>query len=77
MTRHSHEWKVLYRAAMLESDGALVWEKIQSAESALRKRLEVLPDSLSFRSERIEVESALKYLNLLRDNLSGGYDVGL
>lgn len=77
MTRHPYEWKVLYRAAMLESDGALVWEKIQSAESALRERLEVLPDSLSFRSERMELESALKYLILLRDNLSGGYDVAI
>ena len=77
MTRNPYEWKVLYRAAMLESNGASVWEKIQSAESALRERLEVLPDSLSSRSERTELESALKYLNMLRDNFSGDFDVGL
>jgi hypothetical protein len=62
----------------LESDEILVWEKIQIAESALRERLQVLPKTLSAGGERTEVEVALKYLNLLKGNLtSGGYDVGL
>jgi hypothetical protein len=76
--RNPNEWKVLYTAAMLESDRTLVWEKIQMAESALREQLEALPDSLSFRAERMELEGSLNFMNLLKDNLTrGDYDVGL
>jgi hypothetical protein len=63
---------------MLESDGTLVWEKIRIAESALRERLEALPDPVTARPERAEVEGAIKFLNLLKENLTrGDYDVGL
>ena len=71
------DWRMLYRAAMLESDEAVVREKIQTAESALRERLESLQSLVGW-SERKEVEGALKFLNLLKDNLArGNYDVGL
>ena len=47
------DWKVLYAAAMLESDNTQVWHRIEAADAAMQARLNRLsaphPQALSNR----------------------------
>lgn len=57
-----HEWRILYAAAMLESDSTQVWQRIAKADAAIQARLIDLPEISSGQSEREELQSALNYL---------------
>jgi hypothetical protein len=67
------EWKKLYSAAMLEADKTRIRQRIKNADGAIHTRLEELRESLSVTSEQVELQSALKFLRLLQDNLHFGH----
>lgn len=67
---HSHTWKRLYAAAMLESDSTLLAHRIKAADAAIQNRLKELPKTISHCSEKTELCSALRYLGCLKDTLS-------
>ena len=68
------DWKTLYAAAMLESDGTRIRRRIESAKGAIHARLKELGESSSVCSEQMDLQSALRFLHRLQDNLtSGGY----
>jgi hypothetical protein len=52
---------------MLESDSTRLRERIERADSAMRERLNELPETSV---EKIDIESALKYLHILSVHLS-------
>jgi hypothetical protein len=64
------EWKTLYAAAMLESDGMQVWHRIEVADAAMQARLKDLPTTSAVPSERAELQSALHFLCCLKDILA-------
>ena len=61
-----HEWRILYAAAMLESDHAQMQLRIEKADAAIQSRLMELPDISSGQSEMKELQSALNYLRRLK-----------
>ena len=63
-------WKVLYTAAMLESDSTQLWNRIEAADAAIQARLNELPESPSIRSEQMELRSSLGYLRCLKNMLT-------
>jgi hypothetical protein len=65
--RSPREWKTLYAAAMLESESTQLRQRIERADSAMRERLKELPERST---EKIELETALKYLGSLRATLT-------
>lgn len=65
----SSDWRPLYTAATLESDTKKLQERIQQADGAMRERLKHLRQTTSHASEKMELESSLAYLCLLKDNL--------
>jgi len=64
------DWKVLYAAAMLESDNTQVWHRIEAADAAMQARLNELPGTPSIRSEQMELQSSLSYLRCLKNMLT-------
>lgn len=61
-----HEWRILYAAAMLESDHTQVQQRIGRADAAIQSRLMKLPGISSGQSEMKELQSALNYLRRLK-----------
>ncbi len=64
--RSSREWKMLYAAAMLESDTKRLQQRIEKADAAIQARLMELPETSSELSEKAELRSALNYLRRLK-----------
>ena len=65
-TRSSPEWRILYAAAMLESDSAQLPLRIETADAAMQERLEELLRTSPIHSEKKELQSALGYLRRVR-----------
>jgi hypothetical protein len=65
-TRSSPEWRMLYAAAMLESDSAQLPFRIETADAAMQARLMELARTSPVHSEKMELQSALDYLRRLR-----------
>lgn len=61
------DWRVLYAAAMLESDSTQLWHRIEVADAAMQARLNELPETPSSRSEQMELQSSLSYLCCLKN----------
>ncbi len=59
------DWRTLYAAAMLESDGMRVTQRVQKADEAIHERLRELPET---HSELQELRSALSYLRRVSTN---------
>ena len=70
--RSPDEWKTLYAAAMLESDGPQLRQSVEKADAAIQARLTELTESSSLQSEKMELQSALQYLRRLRVSLTTG-----
>jgi hypothetical protein len=66
-TKSSLEWRMLYAAAMLESDSAQLPLRIETADAAMQERLEELRRTSPVHSEKMELQSALGYLRRVRD----------
>lgn len=64
------DWRMLYTAAMLESDSAQLQAGIAKAHAAMTARLMELPHGRSSSMERRELVSALKYLSCLEASLA-------
>jgi hypothetical protein len=64
------KWKSFYAAAMLEPNNAHLLKRIQLADAAIKARLNELPETYSVRAEQLELQSALKYLECLKNSLS-------
>ena len=63
----SYSWQESYQAALLETDGTKMQERVQTAESEIHKRrLELSKDQNATQEEREAVVNALKGLRLLR-----------
>jgi hypothetical protein len=62
-----HEWRILYAAAMLESDHTQLQHRVEKADAAIQSRLMELPDISSGQSEMKELQSALNYLRRLKN----------
>ena len=69
-TRSTSDWKMLYAAAMRESEGAQLRRRIREADIVIRTRLEELPKASGDRLEKMELQSALDYLGLLKASLN-------
>jgi hypothetical protein len=63
----SPQWKILYAAAMLETDKMQLRHRIERADVVMQTRLTELPVMSSIRSEQTELQSALNYLHRLKD----------
>jgi hypothetical protein len=59
------DWKELYAAAILEPNRHAIPQRVASAQSVLRRRLQELRYSEGHRTERERVESAMRMLDLL------------
>jgi hypothetical protein len=70
--RSPDEWKTLYAAAMLESDGPQLRQSVEKAHAAIQAWLTELTESSSLQSEKMELQSALQYLRRLRASLTTG-----
>ncbi len=66
----AHDWRIFYTAAMLESDSTRIRQQIESAYQAIYSRLRELPETIGIHLEKAELQYALKYLGLLKTNLS-------
>jgi hypothetical protein len=66
----AREWKMLYAAAMLESDPARFQQRSQIADAAIRARLNQLTETPAVRCEHVELQSALTYLRRVKDSLA-------
>lgn len=64
-----HEWKILYAAAMLESDAMQIPQRIEKANGAIHARLHELAEAFPGGRERAELDSAVMYLNRLLGTL--------
>ena len=63
----SYSWQESYQAALLETDGIKMQERIQTAESEIHKRrLELSKDHNGTQKEREAVVNALNGLRVLR-----------
>jgi hypothetical protein len=58
------EWRVLYRAAILELDPKRLQARVKAAEDAINAR--AASDALISRDERRELDDALSTLRLLK-----------
>jgi hypothetical protein len=58
-----------YAAAMLESDGTSIQQRVERAATAIRVRLKELSETSVVGAEQMELESALDYLRRLKANL--------
>jgi hypothetical protein len=59
-------WKIAYRAAALESDNALLENRIKAAQDLMMSRLLELFDTHADRSEIRAIEKALRTLSVIK-----------
>jgi hypothetical protein len=64
---HSGGWKNLYQAAVMETDWSRIEERIQAAESAMKRRLEeISSDHGGTSEENLAIANAFMALEALR-----------
>ena len=64
------DWRTLYAVAMLEGDSTYVPLRIEIAIEAIQARLRGLPEDCSGGSKRVELQSALQNLRLVKSGLT-------
>ena len=67
---NAQDWKVLYRAAIQESDRTCIQQRISDAEQAVIARARELFHSPEKREERDELEDALYAIRAFRNALA-------
>jgi len=65
-------WRALYEAAILETDGAKIQERITAAQLAIRARMEELAHGSASREEHIAITGALSGLQIFVAELRSG-----
>jgi hypothetical protein len=63
-----HEWRELYRAAVIEVIPGVVLQRVDSAETAMFRRLEALAHQPDSRQERMTIYEALSSLGALKSD---------
>jgi len=61
------DWKVLYAAAMLESDRTQQGHRLDVAEAAMHKRLKEVREMSSAEQEKVELQYSFEYLNRVKE----------
>ena len=65
------EWQPEYQAALLELDANKLRERVQTAETAIFKRLQAISQKPDYSTEREAIEEALASLRVLKGDKLG------